>query len=147
GAQPAQTAIDRRDDVVPIEAPLVTPDVGHVTSSIAGPRDLRRHDDSCPYSSGDDPTAQYFLRATMRFRKHRGRIVLGGIEQVDTGREGHVQLSERICLRGFRAEGHHAEPGGADTDVGLAELPQLHVVLASKAGMPAARLIMAHCSL
>ncbi len=129
GLQPAQAGIERGLDVASVEASLRAT---HVRQPISRPRHLGRQDHAIAAVAGLEPAADKGLGTALGLDTGRNRVHLGRVDEVDTCRDGAIELGMGLGLGILLAEGHGPQTECADLDVRAAESSVVHAVLLNR---------------
>jgi hypothetical protein len=119
GLQALEACIQRGDDVLAVVLELAVADVA---DAVAGAGDLAGQQPVVAVAAACEPVADDAFGGGVGFRARRHRVHLGGVDEVDAGGLGPLDLGEGLILGVLLAPGHGAQAEGADVEVGTAEL-------------------------
>ncbi|MNP13392.1 hypothetical protein D3C76_1056710 [compost metagenome] len=126
GLQPLQAGVEGGDDVLAVVLQLAVADMA---DAVAGAGDLAGEDPVVAIAVLAEPVADDLFGARIGFRAGRYRVHLGGVDEVDAGCPGALDLREGFRLAVLFAPGHGSQAERTHLDVGLAERTVLHAKL------------------
>ena len=97
-----------------------------VAQAITGACHLAGNHQVIPLAPAGQPVAQIGFGQALGFSPGRHRVHLGGVDKVDAGAGGVVQLLKRFLLGILFAPGHGAQANQTDIDVGVSKFSRLH---------------------
>ena len=92
----------------------------------ARPADLGGDDQSVAIPPRLEPAAEILLGAALGFRPRRHRVKFGGIDEIDAGGDGAVELAVGLDFAVLLSPVHGSQADGADLEVGPAQCSKLH---------------------
>jgi len=126
GVQPAQAPFQSGDDVLAVVVRQAIADVCLATGVAGRAGDLAGQDEPVAVATGFDPVAEVALGGGPGFSAGRRGVHLGGVDEIDPGGDGGVQLLVGVLFGVLVAPGHGAEAEQADLEVGVAECAVAH---------------------
>ncbi|KAF1003484.1 MAG: hypothetical protein GAK36_00245 [Pseudomonas sp.] len=126
GAQALEAGIQGGHDVLAVQARLAVADM---RDAIATGGDLGGQDPVLPVFALGEPVADDGFGAGVGFGARRYRVHLCGVDEIDAGSTGEVDLGEGFGFAVLLAPGHAAKAQGADLQVGAAERTIFHADL------------------
>ncbi|MNJ33806.1 hypothetical protein D3C77_284960 [compost metagenome] len=134
GLQALEAVVQGGDDVLAVVLELA---VANVADAVAGAGHLAGQDPVGAVAAGLEPVADDAFGGGVGFRAWRNRVHLGGIDEIDSGGLGALDLREGLGLVILLAPGHGAQAQGADIEVGTAQLAVVHRHLPGKRSIKA----------
>src|SRR5690606_23756370 len=126
GLQALQALVQGGDYVLAVVLQVAAADVA---DAVAGAGHLARQDPLGAIAADLEVVADDALGGAVGLGTRRHRVHLGGIEEVDAGGAGAVDMGEALGLAVLLAPGHAAQAEGANPDVAAAQLTVFHVRL------------------
>jgi hypothetical protein len=117
GLQALEAGVHRRGDVLAIVPQVFVADV---VDGVAGAGDLAGEDPIGTVTATFEVIADVALGGGIGFGLGRHRVHFGGIDEVDPGALGSLDLGEGVCLAVLLAPGHGAEADCAHIQIGSA---------------------------
>ena len=124
GLQALQAGVDGGADMRAVVLELAAADV---VDAVAGACNLAGQNPVGTVAAGLEVVADDALRGAIAIAARRYGVHLGGIEEVDPGGAGSIDLGEAFGLAVLLAPGHAAQAQGAYLEVAAAQLTVFHV--------------------
>ncbi|MCY1354534.1 hypothetical protein D9M69_409160 [compost metagenome] len=131
GLQALEAGVEGGDDVLAVVSELAVADV---LDAVARAGDLAGDDPLGAVAAAPEIVADDLFGLAVGLGARRHRVHLGGVDEIDPGRAGPVDLRERFVLAVLLAPGHGAQAKSADLEVGAAQLTEIHMQLLRQKG-------------
>ena len=126
GVEPAQAAFQGGDDVLAVVVRQAIADMRLAARITRRTGDLAGQDEPVAVAAGFDPVAEVALGGGPGLSAGGCGVHLGGVDEIDAGGDGGVQLLVGVLFAVLMAPGHGAEAEQADLEVGVAECAVTH---------------------